>query len=343
MKRLIIPSIIGLAFFGLMAIPKVVLSLAYLEEAGWLYAKPFFVRILVDFLFAWVVSLVVWLQLERRPWIALMAFAFATILVSSFWISSVKNAPRSFRQEMAFIYEYLEAEPLRALPRIPQALTKREEPPAPPVPVATEVPEEETESVGPEKQVEQTFYAVLRALKKYEQDTVLALADKRTWDYFSEIKELALTAERAVLEKLKPIDRFQVLALRHLKDAKALTGMTEKKLFEQAIIQGWFYIGDKPDVRIDFIDLLPGGKEAEADIIVNSMIPDERLEFIQEQGIWKMNLLQLLPRQEENMLTALHERGQSEEEFFENFLKQETGRDPSPAIWEPLITPAEQG
>lgn len=343
MNRLILPVLVGLTLFAVLAVPKAWLGLAYLDEGGWAYAKPFFVRLLIDFLFAWVVSLVVWLQLERRPWVAAFAFCLSTILVTAFWVSSFKRAPRAFRQEMAFLYQYIEAEPLRALPVIPRGIVDRGNlKPETRTPVAAQVTQE-NETVGPEKQVEETFYTILRALKKYEYDTVLALADEKTWKYFSELKDLALTADRPILEKLKPIDRFQVLALRHIKDADELSNMTQKSLFEQAVLQGWFYVGDKPIVRIDFIDLLPGGTEAEADIIVNSIIPDERLEFVRDQGIWKMNLLQLLPRQEEKLMTTLHERGQSEEEFFWRFLKEETGKDPSPDIWEPLNQSPEQG
>jgi hypothetical protein len=265
------------------------------------------------------------------------AFCLSAVFVTAFWFTPIKNAPRSFRHEMAFIYNYIEAGPLRALPRNPERKVEKAQP---------ELAQAETEAqpdvelkpeiAGPEKQIEQTFYTLLRALKKYDADAVLTLADQKTWKYFSELKDLALTANRSVLEKLKPIDRFQILALRHLKDRDELTEMTEKGLFEQAVRQGWFYLGDKQDVRIDYIDLLPGGNEAMADIIVNSIIPDERLEFFREQGIWKMNLLKLLPRQEEKILSSLHERGQTEEEFFWNFLKQETGKDPSPNLWEPL-------
>jgi hypothetical protein len=337
MKRLIIPIIIGSLVFGVLAIPKAWLALAYLEEAGWPFAKTFFTRILIDFLFAWVISLVVWLQLERRPWAATFAFCTSAIFVSAFWLTPIKNAPRSFRQEMAFIYDFIEAEPLRALPRIPEPRVARSEPQL--ERVESESParvKKEPEVLGPEKQIEQTFYSVLRALKKYDSPAVLALADEKTWKYFTELKDLALTADRSVVEKLKPIDRFQVLALRHIKDRQELTNMDEKGLFEQAVLQGWFFVGDKPDVRIDYIDLLPGGSEAMADIIVQSIIPDERLEFTRDQGIWKMNLLQLLPRQQEKLMTTLHERGESEEEFFWKFLKEETGKDPSPDIWEPL-------
>ncbi len=342
MKRLVIPIIMGGLIFTVLGIPKAWLALAYLDEAGWPYAKTFFTRILIDFLFAWVIALVVWIQLERKPLITTAAFCLSAIFVSVFWYSPIKNAPRSFRQEMAFLYEYVEAEPLRALPRSPgkrvaQSENSTEQVTGPnPPPVA-----QEPEPQGPEQRIEQTFYTILRAIKKYDYDTVLTLSDQTTWDYFTELKELALTADRSVLEKLKPINRFQILALRHIKGAQELVGMNEKRLFEQAVLQGWFYVGDKPDVRIDYIDLMPGGKEAMADIIVKSVIPDERLEFTQDQGIWKMNLLKLLPRQEENMLTTLHEREQSEEEFFRNFLKQETGRDPSPDIWDPLLP--EQG
>ena len=342
MKRLVIPIVIGGLIFIVLAIPKVWLAMAYLEEAGWPYAKTFFTRILIDFLFAWVIALVVWIQLERKPLITTAAFCLSAIFVSAFWYSPIKNAPRTFRQDMAFIYDYVEAEPLRALPRMQERRVSQSESPDQQVlPPDLSAVEEEVEPQGPEDLVEQTFYTLLRAIKKYDYDTVLTLSDQKTWDYFTELKELALTADRSVLEKLKPINRFQILALRHLKGAQELVGMNEKRLFEQAVLQGWFYVGDKPEVRIDYIDLMPGGNEALADIIVQSIIPDERLEFTREQGIWKMNLLKLLPRQEENMLTTLHERNQSEEEFFNNFLKQETGRDPSPDIWNPLLP--EQG
>ena len=345
MKRLLIPIIIGAVLFVALAIPKVILGLAYFEEAGWVYAKPVFVRILIDLIFAWVVAVVVWLQLERRPWITTVAFCFSTLLVTAFWLSAFKNAPRGFRQSMAFIYEYIDANPLRALPKVPKDIAQRSEPSPVSLPVAPrQIEETQPEPVvGAEKQVEQTFYTMLRALRKYESGTVLALADQATWSYFSDLKNLALTADREVIEKLKPIDRFQVLALRHIKDRQELTDMTEEGLFKQAVLQGWFFVGYKPEVRIDYIDIMPGGNEAMADIIVNSIIPDERLEFVKEKGLWKMNLLQLLPRQEEKILATLHQKGQSEEEFFWNFLQQETGRAPSPDIWEPVLEIPEQG
>ena len=56
-----------------------------------------------------------------------------------------------------------------------------------------------------------------------------------------------------------------------------------------------------------------------------------------------MNLLQLLPTQEEKLMATFQERGQSETEFFWNFLKQETGKDPDPEIWDPVIEVPEQG
>ena len=342
MTRLLVPLIVGGLLFAVLAVPKVWLALAFYEEAGWSFAKVYFTRILIDLLFAWVIALVVWLQLERRPFITTAAFCLSALFVTAFWYTPVKNAPRAFRHDMAFIYDYIEPAPLRVLTKPSETKVAETSPPPPIIPAPVEpVVEEEVEPASPEEQIEQTFYAIQRAMKRYEHETVLALSDKKTWSYFTELKNLALTADRSVLKKLKPINRFQVLALRHIKGAQELVGMDEESLFEQAVLQGWFYVGDKPNVRIDYIDLMPGGVEALADIIVNSIIPDERLEFTRERGIWKMNLLLLLPRQEENMLTALHERGQSEEEFFKNFLKEETGRDPSPDIWEPLLP--EQG
>lgn len=343
MKRLLIPVLFGTLVFGVLAVPKVWLALGFFEEGGWIYAKTYFTRILIDFLFAWVIAVVVWLQLERRPWITTFAFCFSVLLASVFWFTPIKNAPRSFRQEMAFIYDFIEAAPMRELPRVPRIVERGAEPANIQEKAPATARTFEPVKLGPKEQVEKTFYSLLRSLKKYEYESVFTLADARTWTYFTELKELALTADREELEKLRPIDRFQVLALRHIKNAEQLSEINEKSLFRQAVLQGWFFVGDKPDVRIDFIDILSGGNEAQADIIVNSIIPDNRLEFIKEGGAWKMNLLQLLPTQEEKLMATFQERGQSETEFFWNFLKQETGKDPDPEIWDPVIEVPEQG
>ena len=343
MKRLLIPGALCLLVFAALSIPKVQLGLAFLEEAGWMYAKPLFVRLVIDFLFGWVVALVVWLQLERRPWVSASAFCLSALVVSGFWITSIQNAPRSFRQDASYVYRFIEANPLRELRRVePLKLSKstqarsagqKEEPTTP----------SEAEAKGPEQEIEETFYTLMRALKRRDAETVLQLADERTWSYFSDLKDLALTADREVLEKLKPIDRFQVLALRHIRNPRDIAEITQKNLIIQAVNQGWFYLGDKPDVRIDFVDLLPGGNQAMADIIVNSVIPDERLEFIRQDGFWKMNLLTLLPRQEEKLMARLQETQQTEQEFFLDFLERETGKTPAPDIWDPVATEPEQG
>ena len=80
-----------------------------------------------------------------------------------------------------------------------------------------------------------------------------------------------------------------------------------------------------------------------ADIIVNSVIPDERLEFYRQGGSWKMNLLTLLPHQEEKLMATLRDNQQTEQEFFLDFLERETGKTPSPDIWNPVENEPEQG
>ena len=159
MKLLVIPIIIGGLIFTVLAIPKAWLALAYLDEAGWPYAKTFFTRILIDFLFAWVIAWVVWIQLERKPLVTTVAFCLSAIFVTAFWYSPIKNAPRSFRHEMAFLYEYVEAEPLRALPRAPsKRVAQSEKSPELAPGTAPSTVEQELEPQGPEQQVEQTRF-----------------------------------------------------------------------------------------------------------------------------------------------------------------------------------------
>lgn len=343
MIRLLVPGTLCLLVFAALCIPKVQLGLAFFEEAGWRYAKPLFVRLVIDFLFAWVVALVVWLQLDRRPWVSAAAFCLSTLVVSGFWITSVQNAPRSFREDASYVYQFIEAKPLRDIRGLERVALSRSRPAKSPAQAEEPRAASETEVKGPEQEIEETFYTLMRALKKRDATTVLQLADERTWSYFADLKDLALTADREVLEKLKPIDRFQVLALRHIKNPRDIAEITQENLFTQAVVQGWFYVGDKPDVRIDYVDLLPGGNQAMADIIVNSVIPDERLEFARQDGLWKMNLLTLLPRQEEKLMARLRDTQQTEQEFFLDFLERETGKIPSPDIWNPVTGEPEQG
>lgn len=343
MKRLLVPGALCLLLFVALSIPKFQLALAFFEEAGWRYSKPLFVRLAIDFLFGWVVALVVWLQLDKRPWVSALAFCLSTLIVTSFWITSVQNAPRSFRQDASYLYRFIEAKPLRVVRQVEQLKLPPSAPVNPPAPMEEPDAPAENEAKSPEEEIEETFYTLMRALKKRDAATVLPLADERTWDYFSDLKELALTADREALEKLKTIDRFQVLALRHIKTPGDIARITRENLFMEAVVQGWFYVGDKPDVRIDFVDLLPGGNQAMADIIVNSVIPDERLEFFRQGGSWKMNLLTLLPHQEEKLMATLRDKQQTEQEFFLDFLERETGKAPSPDIWNPVPDEPEQG
>ncbi|MBC9889414.1 MAG: hypothetical protein F7B06_06090 [Opitutae bacterium] len=343
MKRLLVPGVLCLLVFAALSIPKFQLALAFFEDAGWRYAKPVFVRLVIDFVFGWVVALVVWLQLDKRPWVSASAFCLSTLIVSCFWITSIQNAPRSFRQDASYLYRFIEAKPLRVVRRVEPLKLPPSTPVNSPTPKEEPGAPSEPEVKDPEEEIEETFYTLMRALKKRDAATVLPLADERTWGYFSELKDLALTADREALEKLKPIDRFQVLALRHIKAPRDIARITRANLFMEAVVQGWFYVGDKPDVRIDFVDLLPGGNQAMADIIVNSVIPDERLEFYHQGGSWKMNLLTLLPHQEEKLMATLRDNQQTEQEFFLDFLERETGKTPSPDIWNPVENEPEQG
>lgn len=331
-----LPALLAALLFIILAIPKVLLGVSYFHLGGWNEAKSIFSWLFMDFLFTWAIAWVIWLQMGKRAWPAFGSFCAASALATLFWITPFSEAPSSFREHVAFLYpdkHNSQAEPQLPKPSDDDWLTRYK----------AMLPEETnyTESklaLTPEEEIQETFDALLRALKTRDVAKVRLLSDKNTLQYFDQLRDMVWSADRASLEKLKPIDRLQVLVYRHIlmHQDEARRNITSEALFTQAIEQGWFYVGDSPDVRVDYIDLIPGGTEAHSDIIINSIIPEERMDFYKEGGMWKCNLLKLLPSQQEKLLANMHQQALSEQEFLKEMLHRQTGTPMDSSVWTPL-------
>lgn len=331
-----LPALIAALVFILFAIPKVLLGVSHFHLGGWDAARPVFSWLLMDLLFTWGVSWVIWLQMGKRHWPACASFCVSSALATLFWLTPFSEAPAEFREEMAFLYpartevqEFQKDTPVQDsdwLSRYDRLLAEQAD------------EGDSASALTEEEKIAETFDALLRALKTRDVAKVRLLSDQKTLAYFDQLRDMVWSADRKSLEKLKPIDRFQILVYRHIlmHQDHRLHDITAESLFSQAVEQGWFYLGDGPDVRVDYIDLIPGGTEAHADIIIHSIIPDERMDFYKEGGIWKCNLLKLLPSQEEKLLANMHRQAQSEQEFLEDMLRRHTDAPMDPSIWKPL-------
>jgi len=330
---MILPALIAAFLYILLALPKLgVIALNY-HLGGWLQAKAILTWLIMDFLFTFSASWVIWLQMGKKHWHACIAFCTTALIATVFWTSPFIDARDYLQQQSTTTMASnspSNSDDDKDSPRFTQAYQKYLK--------DLDAQDKDKQPISTEEEIRETFDTLLRALKTRDVATVTLLADQNTHDYFKQLSDMVWSADRATLEKLKPIDRFQVLVYRHIlmHEDEALHQITAEQLFEQAIRQGWFYLGDNPDVRIDYIDILPGNTEASADIIVHSIIPDDRMTFYREEGIWKCDLLKLLPSQQDKLLASMHQKSLTEQDFLEDMLQRQTGQPMSPQVWQPL-------
>lgn len=330
MKRLILPISLSVLLFGILAIPKIQLGLAVYEEKEWLWAKPIFVRVFIDFVFASIVATVIWMQLKRNIWLASTTFCVSTLFVSVFWISPLKRAPEAYRTSHAKIYQYIKAKPITGGSMRDGEVSSSSE--------ANHRPsrniEENSPAVLDEETLIQYFDEMIRALFRWDREFVVAHCDLSILDYFEEIKKAALEEGKEELTNRRSTDQLIVLSLRHHYSSKRIGGMTPQDVFNHAINYLHISIGSGLGVRIDYMDISEDGLSATADMVVNSLIPEDSLTFRIENGVWKISLLPLIPVRDELMVQRAFDNAVPIEELLMKYLADESERKPSPTLWD---------
>ncbi len=324
MKRLIYPISLAFLFFTLFAIPKVELGLSVYEEKGWMWAKPVFVRVLIDFVFAWIIASVIWMQLNRSHWLASVTFCTSTVLVSVFWIPPLKHAPQAFRDNHPVVYNYLETKPIQE-----QELVKASS-------IHSKIitsPISEPVRLLPEE-LPSYFKEMIGALYHGKGRFVLNHGDMAILEYARTMRTVALEEGSIALRSRGFTDQMFVLSLRHYYSKEQLLALSDEEVFFHAINKSLLALGSSSDYRIDYVDIAEDGQSATAEMIIASTIPEEPVKFAMEDGVWRMSLLPLIPARDEILTLSAFNRGITVEELIFGFIGDESGRTPSPVLWE---------
>jgi hypothetical protein len=144
----------------------------------------------------------------------------------------------------------------------------------------------------------------------------------------------ALSADRKTLESLSLVNRFQVFLLRQRIPAETLKRLDGRSAFVYAVDRDW--IGKDSVVRTTLGTVTVAGNRASAEVLVGGQRAPHRFQFSKENGLWRFDLVQLLPSTDQALKAVARQRGLSEDEFVFSLIESVSGRRVEPTIWVPV-------
>lgn len=149
------------------------------------------------------------------------------------------------------------------------------------------------------------------------------MVTRGTRDFYARMRDLAVSAPEAVVREQPLMDRMTILMMRHRIPAAELRALEGDAVFAYTVSNGWVGgAGDIPEPSEIF------GEGDRAMALVGALT----LDFVREDGEWRWDMLPMLRMASEQMAPE----GVSEDEFLMLVLRYSNGREPTPAVWQPL-------
>ncbi len=160
------------------------------------------------------------------------------------------------------------------------------------------------------------------------------LVNDATIKYYQSILDLVLTADSSKLVLSSLLDKFNVLAIRQSVDWNRLRAMNGNDLLSHAIENGM--IGknfDKLNLGdVQLIDKI----QARAELVVDNKKIGKHINFDNENGQWKIDLINMLNDNEANLKKMISKFGVSDHEGLLILFEKTFGNKPSKEIWLPV-------
>lgn len=161
-----------------------------------------------------------------------------------------------------------------------------------------------------------------------------ALVTQRTHALYRGFADGALTLDKPGLDGLPVMDRMSVLQLRHQMTRQQLESMSGSEIVAYAVDHGW--IGKDGAARLQVGHFTVDGSSATAPILggdgKETLL---RMRFTREEGIWRLDLVELMALTRVAVVQAIRQTGMTEDEFILFALEAASGRKPGPEIWNP--------
>ncbi len=154
-----------------------------------------------------------------------------------------------------------------------------------------------------------------------------------THERYDQYRLLALSGSKDELETHVLMTRITVLGIRLRTPADELRTMTGRDLFAHAVDQGWIGKNSATDEGIESIVIT--GDHARANITKNGQPTGLYLHFIKEDGIWRLDMLQIMKVAIAAFDQMFDESGMTEDVFIQRVLETTTGLVVTDDLWVP--------
>ena len=186
----------------------------------------------------------------------------------------------------------------------------------------------------PAQAVQASYRSYAGAVAAKDGETSAGLVSDTTLDYYSGLRDLALTADRATLSAQRVVDQLAVLSMRAnipvgtLRTAEPRT-VVAAAVQHQVISGGGAGAAGLEDVTVD-------GDEATAKLGVAGGSQQVPMRFHREDGTWKVDLTALLIPAEDALGTALQQQKLTSEALLTQVMTTRVGAAKARQLWTPL-------
>jgi len=182
----------------------------------------------------------------------------------------------------------------------------------------------------------QTFsaykYALLNNLGKDAAD----LVSEKTIQHYAHLRSLALAGNIEELNSLSAYNKLVILNMRHTISGKMLQTMSAQDIFSYGVEQEWIAKEDIAPYDIGTISVY--GAYASAELQRGEKNTGTLLEFLNEDEVWRINLLPILKKAGQNFTTQISTTNiKNENEMILKIIESMSGRKTTKAIWKPVI------
>ena len=159
--------------------------------------------------------------------------------------------------------------------------------------------------------VRRVFSAYRSAILSGEGNAAAALLSQSTYDYYDEMRQLALYGSADTVKALSLVNQMQVLTLRLRVPTDELESLSSQALIAHAVDQGW--IGKNSVLKLQPGKVLADGDVAVLHLIVDGKDAGTAFRFNRESRAWRLDLVpttqaphQSLDREQKTNQTQFH-------------------------------------
>lgn len=189
-------------------------------------------------------------------------------------------------------------------------------------------------AAAPKDDVAATFAAYKQAVQETDGAAVAEMVTQDSRDLHRSYASLALTLDRAALNRLHLSDRLTVMLLRHSLAREQLMKMSGGEIIAYAVQQGWISKEGTAGIRL-------GNYQVAGDLATGTLLRADgsetkyKVEFAKEGGAWRLNLKKMLEFRRIGIEYTVEQAGMTEDQFILSLLEYSTGEKPGPDIWNP--------